>query len=152
MEKVFMEEALKQAKKALEILEVPVGCVIVKDGEIIATGFNKKELNQDPTEHAEIIAIKQASKKLKNWRLSDCDMYVTLEPCAMCAGAIMQSRLKNVYIACMHENFGYCGSVINLLDYNKYDYKVNVETGLCQEEAKQMLLDFFDRLRELKSK
>ena len=112
----FMKEAIKQAKKAYDKEEIPVGAVIVKDGKIIARGYNKKEEKKDTTQHAEIIAIQKASRKIGAWRLQDCEMYVTLEPCAMCTGALIQARLKRVYIGTMDPKTGACGSVLNLLE------------------------------------
>ena len=117
----FMKEALLEAKKAYKKLEIPVGAIIVKDGEIIARAHNIKEEKKDTTKHAEILAIQRASKKLETWRLNDCEMYVTLEPCPMCAGAIIQSRLKKIYIGTMDEKTGACGSVLNLLEDYKFD-------------------------------
>ena len=114
MEEKFMKEALKEAKKAYNKLEVPVGAVIVKDGKIIARGYNQKETKTDTTKHAEIIAIQKASQKLKSWRLLDCEMYVTLEPCSMCAGAIINSRIKKVYYGTSDNKTGAVGSVLNL--------------------------------------
>ena len=116
MYNVFMKAALKEAKKAYEKMEVPVGCVIVKDGKIIARAHNQKETKFDTTKHAEILAIQKASKKLNSWRLLDCEMYVTLEPCAMCAGAIINSRIKKVYIGTMDEKTGACCSKLNLFN------------------------------------
>ena len=147
----FMEEALKQAKKAYEKGEIPVGAVIVKDNKIIARAYNEKEEKKDTTRHAEIIAIQKASKKLNAWRLSDSEMYVTLEPCSMCAGALIQSRIKKVYIGTMDEKTGACGSVLNLLDYD-FNHKVEVETGILQQECEKILKDFFKELRNSKKK
>ena len=149
-EKKFMKEALKEAKKAAEKLEVPVGCVIVKDGKIIARAHNLKETKTDTTEHAEIIAIQKASKKIDAWRLLDCEMYVTLEPCAMCAGAIIQSRIKKVYIGTMDAKTGACGSVLNLFNDYKFNHKVDLETGIEKEECEKVLKNFFKELRKLK--
>ena len=146
----FMKEALKEAKKAYEKLEVPVGCVIVKDGKVIARAHNLKETQADTTKHAEMLAIQKASKKLKAWRLLDCDMYVTLEPCSMCAGALIQSRIHKVYIGAMDEKTGACGSVLNLLEDFKFNHKVNVEYGICQVECEKILKDFFKNLRIIK--
>ena len=146
----FMQEALKEAKKADEKLEVPVGCVIVKDGKIIARAHNLKETKADTTKHAEIIAIQKASKKLEAWRLLDCEMYVTLEPCPMCAGAIIQSRIKKVYIGAMDEKTGACGSVLNLFEDYKFNHNVEVETGIKKEECEKVLKEFFKKLREIK--
>lgn len=146
----FMKEALKEAKKAGEKLEVPVGCVIVKDGKIIARAHNLKETKADTTKHAEIIAIQKASKKLEAWRLLDCEMYVTLEPCSMCAGAIIQSRIRKVYIGAMDEKTGACGSVLNLLQDYPFNHIVEVETGIEKEKCEQILKEFFKKLRKMK--
>lgn len=146
----FMKEAIKEAKKAAEKLEVPVGCVIVKDGKVIAKAHNQKETKADTTKHAEIIAIQRASKKLKAWRLLDCEMYVTLEPCSMCAGAIIQSRIKKIYIGTMDAKTGACGSVLNLLQDYPFNHKVEVETGLEKEECEDILKNFFKQLRQMK--
>ncbi|MBR4260360.1 MAG: tRNA adenosine(34) deaminase TadA [Clostridia bacterium] len=145
-----MKEALKQAQKAYDKLEVPVGAVIVKDGKIIARAYNQKEEKNDTTNHAEILAIKKASKKLGSWRLIDCDMYVTLEPCSMCAGALIQSRIRKVYIGASDEKTGACGSVLNLLEDYKFNHKVEIEKGVLQEECENILKDFFRELRKIK--
>ena len=150
MQEKFMKEALKEAKKAYTKLEIPVGAVIVKDGKIIARAHNIKEEKQDTTKHAEIIAIQKASKKLKGWRLNDCEMYVTLEPCAMCAGAIIQARIKKIYIGTMDEKTGACGSVLNLLKDFKFNHTVEIETGILKDNCEQILKDFFKELRKLK--
>ena len=142
-----MKEALKEAKKAYAIEEIPVGCVIVKDGKIIARGYNKRESVQDVTLHAEMIAIKKACKKLGSWRLEDCDMYVTLEPCPMCSGAIIQSRIKNVYFGAYDLKTGAAGSVFNLFDY-PFNHKVNVVGGVLERECSQIIKDFFKELRQ----
>ncbi len=152
MQEQFMKEALKEAKKAYNKLEIPVGAVIVKDGKIISRAHNIKEEKQDTTKHAEIIAIQKASKKLETWRLNDCEMYVTLEPCSMCAGAIIQSRIKKVYIGTMDEKTGACGSVLNLFKDFKFNHTVELETGILQEDCEKLLKDFFKTLRELKKK
>ena len=146
----FMREALKEAKKAYEKLEVPIGAVIVKDNKIIARGYNLKEEKQNTIKHAEIIAIERASKKLKNWRLNDCEMYVTLEPCPMCAGAIINSRIKKVYIGVKDEKMGACGSKLNLLQDYKFDTSVETENGILEEECKEILQFFFKELRKIK--
>ena len=143
----FMEAALKEAKKAYDKEEVPVGAVIVKDGKVIARAHNLKEIKKDTTKHAEILAIQKASKKLNAWRLTDCEMYVTLEPCSMCAGAIIASRIKKLYIGTMDLKTGACGSVLNLLDYN-FNHKVEVEKGIMQKECEYILKDFFKKLRK----
>lgn len=143
----FMKEAIKEAKKAYKELEVPIGAVIVKDGKIIARGHNQKEKKKDTTMHAEIIAIKKASRKLDSWRLNGCEMYVTLEPCPMCAGAIVNSRLDKIYIGTMDEKNGACGSVTNVLEEFKQNYKVEKEDGICKEECEKILKNFFKQLR-----
>ena len=146
----FMKEAIKQAKKAYDKEEIPVGAVIVKDGKSIARGYNKKEEKKDTTQHAEIIAIQKASRKIGAWRLQDCEMYVTLEPCAMCTGALIQARLKRVYIGTMDPKTGACGSVLNLLEDYKFNHKVEVETNIMQKECEKILKDFFKYLRSKK--
>ena len=150
MKEKFMNEALKEAKKAYNKLEVPIGAVIVKDGKIIAKAHNQKEDKKDTTMHAEIIAIKKASRKINNWRLNDCELYVTLEPCPMCAGAIVNSRFKKIYIGTMDEKNGACGSVSNILEEYKQNFKVELET-LNHESCKKILKDFFKELREVKN-
>lgn len=146
----YMKEAIKQAKKAYSKLEVPVGVVIVKDGKIISRAYNQKEEEKDATRHAEIIAIQKASKELESWRLIDCEMYVTLEPCSMCAGAIIQSRIRKVYIGTMDEKTGSCGSVFNLFEDYKFNHHVEVEYNICKEECETVLKDFFKMLRRSK--
>lgn len=152
MEEKFMREALKEAKKAYDKLEVPVGCVIVKDGKIIARGHNVKETKKDTTKHAEMIAIQKASKKLDSWRLLDCEMYVTLEPCSMCAGAIINARIKKIYIGTLDEKTGACGSVLNLLADYPFNHKVEVKTGILKNDCEKILKDFFKELRESKNR
>ena len=139
MDNKFMKEALKEAQKAYDKLEVPVGCVIVKDGKIIARAHNQKETKLDTTKHAEILAIQKASKKLESWRLLDCEMYVTLEPCPMCAGAIINSRIKKVYIGTKDEKTGACGSKLNLLEDYTFNHKVEIETGIMKNECEEIL-------------
>ena len=146
----FMKEALKEAKKSYQKDEIPVGAVIVKEGKIIARGHNIKETKTDPTKHAEIIAIQKASKKLQTWRLSGCTMYVTLEPCSMCAGSLIQARIDKVVIGTMDEKTGACGSVLNLLSDDKFNHTVQIETGIMQEECKTILQQFFKELRARK--
>ena len=146
----FMKEALKQAQKAYDKQEIPVGAVIVKDHKIIARAYNEKEDKLDTTKHAEILAIQKASKKLKAWRLENCEIYVTLEPCAMCTGALIQARLKRVYIGTMDPKTGACGSVLNLLEDYKFNHKVEVETNIMQKECEKILKDFFKYLRSKK--
>ena len=149
-EEEYMKIALNEAKKAYNKLEVPVGAIIVKDGKIIAKAYNEKEKRKDTTKHAEILAIQRASKKLKTWRLYDCDMYVTLEPCSMCAGALIQARIRKVYIGTMDEKTGACGSVLNLLEDFKFNHKVEVQYGICKNDCEKILKDFFKYLRKSK--
>ena len=146
----YMKEALKEAQKAYKKLEVPVGAIIVKDGKIVARAHNLKETKNDTTKHAEILAIEKASKKLSNWRLIDCEMYVTLEPCPMCAGAIVNSRIKKVNIGAMDEKTGAVGSVLNLFEDYTFNHKVEAETGVMEKECQEHLKKFFKELRELK--
>ena len=147
---IFMKEALKEAKKAYEKLEIPVGAVIVKDGKIIARAHNQKETRFDTTKHAEILAIQKASKKLGAWRLLDCEMYVTLEPCPMCAGAIINSRIKKVYFGTSDEKTGAVGSVLNLFTDFKFNHNVEFEKGVLKDECEGILKDFFKALRKMK--
>ena len=146
----FMKEALKEAKKAYEKLEVPVGAVIVKNGKIIARSHNLKETKKDTTKHAEILAIEKASKKLGAWRLLDCDMYVTLEPCSMCAGAIINARIKKIYIGALDEKTGAAGSVLNLFEDYKFNHNVELEKGILEKECEKILKEFFKDLRKKK--
>ena len=150
MEEKFMKEALKEAKKAYNKLEVPVGAVIVKDGQIIARAHNLKETKYDTTKHAEILAIQKASKKLNSWRLIDCEMYVTLEPCSMCAGTLINSRIKKVYIGASDKKTGAVGSVFNILEDYTFNHKVEYQKGVLQDECENILKDFFKKLREVK--
>ena len=139
----YMKQAIKEAEKEYKKMEVPVGAVIVKDGKIIARAHNQKETKTDTTKHAEILAIQKASKKLKSWRLMDCEMYVTLEPCTMCAGAIINSRIKKIYIGTMDEKTGAAGSKLNLFKDYTFNHYVEVETGVMKEECEKILKDFF---------
>ena len=150
MEEKFMKEALKEAKKAYNKLEVPVGAVIVKNGKIIARGYNQKETKTDTTKHAEIIAIQKASQKLKAWRLLDCEMYVTLEPCSMCAGAIINSRIKKVYYGTSDNKTGAVGSVLNLFEDFTFNHKVEYEKNIMQTECENILKQFFKELKMYK--
>ena len=127
--------------------EIPVGAIIVKDNKIIARAHNIKEAKKDTTKHAEIIAIQKASKKLGAWRLTDCEMYVTLEPCSMCAGALIQSRIKKVYIGTLDEKTGACGSVLNLLEDYPFNHKVEIEKNVMQKECETVIKEFFKMLR-----
>lgn len=142
-----MKEAIKQAKKAYAIEEVPIGCVIVYQDKIIARAYNRRTIDGNTLAHAELIAIKKACKKLGDWRLDDCTMYVTLEPCQMCAGAIVQSRIKKVVIACMNPKAGCAGSVMDLLQVEKFNHQVEKEIGICEDECSTLLSTFFKELR-----
>ena len=143
----YMELALNEAKKAYKIEEIPVGAIIVKEGKVISRAYNQKETKNNPIAHAEILAIERASKKLGRWRLDDCDLYVTLEPCPMCAGAIIQARLKNLYIGTMDPKSGACGSVLDLSKDFPFNHKVNTIVGIKKLECEKILKDFFKQLR-----
>ncbi len=146
----YMKEAIRQAKKAEANKDVPIGCVIVYEDKIIARGYNRRNVDKTTLAHAEILAIKKASKYLGDWRLEDCTMYVTLEPCQMCAGAIVQARIPNVVIGCMNPKAGCAGSIINLLDMKQFNHQVQVERGVLEEECSNMMKEFFAWLRESK--
>ena len=146
----YMKAALREAKKAYKLEEVPIGCVIVQNDKIIARGYNRRNTDKNTLAHAEISAIKKASKKTGDWRLEDCTMYVTLEPCQMCAGAIVQSRLGKVVIGSMNPKAGCAGSVINLLQMKQFNHQVEMVTGVLEEECSTMLSGFFQELREKK--
>ena len=147
MKETYMKEALKEASKAKKLNEVPIGCVIVKDNKIIGRGYNRRMKDKNTLSHAELNAIKKASKKLKDWRLDDCEMYVTTEPCQMCSGAIVQSRIKKVYIGCMNPKAGCAGSIMNLLQVDKFNHQVEIESGVLEEECSSILKDYFKELR-----
>lgn len=148
MSEKYMNEALKEAKKAFEKEEVPIGALIVKDGKIIARAHNLRETKKEACAHAEIIAIHKACKKLEAWRLEDCDMYVTLEPCAMCAGAIINARIRKLYIGAPEPKTGAVGSKLNLLEDITFNHKVDVERGVCEEKAINIMKDFFKKIRK----
>ena len=150
MKEKFMKEALKEAKKAYKKDEIPVGAVIVKDNKIIARAHNLKESKNNSVYHAEILAIQKACKKLNSWRLLDCEMYVTLEPCSMCAGALINSRIKKVYIGTADEKTGACGSKLNLLEDFKFNHIVEIEKYILKDECEEILKDFFKNLRKRK--
>jgi len=143
MKEFFMKKALEQACNALELDEVPVGAIIVRGDQIISVGHNLKETTKDPTAHAEILALRRASEVLGGWRLIDCDMYVTLEPCAMCCGAIIQARIRKLYIGTMDPKGGAAGSKLNLLNDYGFNHKCEIEAGLLEEECSQILKSFF---------
>lgn len=148
----YMKAAIREAKKAYKLEEVPIGCVIVQNDKIIARGYNRRNTDKNTLAHAEMSAIKKASKKTGDWRLEDCTMYVTLEPCQMCAGAIVQSRLGKVVIGSMNPKAGCAGSVINLLQMKQFNHQVEMETGILEEECSAMLSGFFQELREKKKR
>jgi len=148
----YMKAAIREARKAYALEEVPIGCVIVQNDKIIARGYNRRNTDKNTLAHAEMSAIKKASKKTGDWRLEDCTMYVTLEPCQMCAGAIVQSRLGRVVIGSMNPKAGCAGSVINLLQMKQFNHQVEMETGVLEEECSTMLSGFFQELREKKKK
>ena len=150
VEERYMKEAIKQAKKAYAIDETPIGCVIVYEDRIIARGYNRRNTDKSTLAHAEITAIKKACKKLGDWRLEGCTLYVTLEPCPMCAGAIVQSRIDRVVVGSMNPKAGCAGSVLNILQTEGFNHQVEIETGILGEECSQMLSSFFRELRELK--
>lgn len=145
----FMKQALNEAKKAYKKEEIPVGAVIVYDGKIIARAHNLKESKKSSISHAEILAIQKANKKLNGWRLENCEMYITLEPCMMCMGAIINSRIKKIYIGTLDPKAGACESVINIANY-KFNHLVDIETGILKEECEYILKDFFKMLRNKK--
>ena len=147
--KIFIEKAIKEAKKAEKIGEVPIGAVIVRNGEIISSGYNKRETHKNALLHAEIEAIDNACKKLGSWRLIDCDLYVTLEPCPMCAGAIINSRIKTLIFGAKDEKAGSCGSVINLFEL-RYNHRPEIISGVMEKKCRSLLSDFFKNLRKNK--
>ncbi len=151
-EEKYMRAAIREAKKAYALEEVPIGCVIVRKEKIIARGYNRRNTDKNTLAHAELSAIKKASKKCGDWRLEDCTMYVTLEPCQMCAGAIIQSRIKKVVIAAKNPKAGCAGSVLNLLQIPEFNHQAEVEYGVLEEECSEMLSRFFRELREKKKK
>lgn len=146
----YMKEAIRQAKRAYALGEVPIGCVIVYDGKIIGRGYNRRTIDKNVLAHAEIVAIKKACKKIGDWRLEDCTMYVTLEPCQMCSGAIVQSRMKKVVIGCMNPKAGCAGSILNLLQMDAFNHQVELEIGVLGDECSQIMKQFFQELREKK--
>ncbi|MBQ8527339.1 MAG: tRNA adenosine(34) deaminase TadA [Lachnospiraceae bacterium] len=148
LDEKYMGQALKLAKKAAEFDEVPIGCVIVHEGKVIARGYNRRNTDKSTLAHAEITAIRKASRKISDWRLEECTMYVTLEPCQMCAGAIVQARLPRVVIGAMNPKAGCAGSVLNLLEMKEFNHRVDVTRGILEEECSQVLKDFFSGLRK----
>lgn len=146
----YMKEAIKQAKKAAAAGDVPIGCIIVKDDKIIARGYNKRNAKKTTLAHAELLAIEKASKKLGDWRLEECTMYITLEPCQMCAGAIVQARIPRVVVGAMNKKAGCAGSVLNLFQVQEFNHQVEFQKGILEEECASMLSDFFKTLRSKK--
>lgn len=146
----FMKLAIGQAKKAVKINEVPIGCVIVYDGKIIGRGYNRRNTDKTTLGHAEITAIKKASRYMQDWRLEGCTLYVTLEPCQMCAGAIIQARIPRVVIGSMNSKAGCAGSVLNILQMPQFNHQAEVVRGVCEEQCSTMLSSFFKELREKK--
>lgn len=143
----YMKEALKQAKKAYALGEVPIGCVIVYQGKIIGRGYNRRNTDKNTLAHAEITAINKASKFIGDWRLEDCTLYVTLEPCQMCAGAIVQARIPEAVIGCMNPKAGCAGSILNVLEMPEFNHQVSVTRGILEQECSDMLKTFFSELR-----
>ena len=145
----FMKEAIRQAKKAGTIGDVPIGCVIVHEGKIIARGYNKRNKNKTVLAHAELLAMSKACKIIGDWRLEECTMYITLEPCQMCAGAIVQARIPRVVIGSMNPKAGCGGSILNLLEMQEFNHQVDGTRGVLEEECSEMLSAFFKELRRI---
>ncbi|RBP37984.1 tRNA adenosine(34) deaminase TadA [Garciella nitratireducens] len=150
--KEFMKLALKEAEKAFDKGEVPIGAIIVKNEKVIAKAHNQKENLKDPTAHAEILVIREAAKILGTWRLAGCELYVTIEPCPMCAGAVVQSRIQRLVIGAMEPKFGGAGSIFNIVNHPKLNHKIEVIEGTLEEECLQLMQDFFKRLRQKRKK
>ncbi len=148
----FMREAIRQAKKAAKLMEVPIGCVLVKDGKIVARGYNRRNTDKTTLAHAEIAVIHKASKAFADWRLEECTLYVTLEPCPMCAGAIVQARIPRVVAGCMNPKAGCAGSVLNILNTPGLNHKVEFEKGVLEQECSELLQSFFGELRRNRKK
>lgn len=144
----YMKEAIRQAKKAYALDEAPIGCVIVYQDKIIGRGYNRRTVDKNTLAHAELIAIKKASKKMNDWRLEECTLYVTLEPCQMCSGAIVQARIPRVVVGCMNPKAGCAGSILNLLDMKEFNHQADLTTGVLGEECSEMMKRFFKELRE----
>lgn len=151
-EEKYMKEAIRQARKAWKLQEVPIGCVIVKDGKVIARGYNRRNTDKNTLAHAELQAIRKASRAVGDWRLEGCTMYITLEPCQMCAGAIVQARIPKVVIGSRNPKAGCAGSILNLLNIPEFNHQVELEEGVLEEECSVMLTDFFRELRERRKK
>ena len=151
-EEKYMRAALREAKKAYALGEVPIGCVLVADDKIIARGYNRRKTDLNTLSHAETNAIRKASKKTGDWRLEQCTMYVTLEPCQMCAGAIVQARIPKVYIGTMNPKAGCAGSLLNLLQFPAFNHQVEIETGILKDDCAAILTNFFKEMRDKKKK
>ena len=151
-EEKYMRAALREAGKAYALGEVPIGCVLVADGKIIARGYNRRKTDKNTLSHAELTAIRKAGKKTGDWRLEQCTMYVTLEPCQMCAGAIVQARIPKVYIGTMNPKAGCAGSLLNLFQFPAFNHQVEIETGILQEECAAIITSFFKEMRDKKKK
>lgn len=150
MDVKYMKEAIRQARKAYALREVPIGCVIVYEDKIIGRGYNRRTIDKNTLAHAELQAIRKASRRMDDWRLEECTMYVTLEPCQMCSGAIVQSRMKRVVVGCMNPKAGCAGSIMNLLQVPQFNHQVELTTGVLEEECSLMLKSFFKELRQKK--
>ena len=148
----YMKEAIRQARKAYAIGEVPIGCVIVYKDKIIGRGYNRRMADKNTLSHAELIAIRKASRKMDDWRLEECTMYVTLEPCQMCSGAIVQSRMSRVVVGCMNPKAGCAGSILNLLQMKEFNHQAELTTGVLEVECSKMMKDFFKELRSRRTK
>ena len=146
----YMKEAVKQAKKAYALGEVPIGCVIVYEDKIIGRGYNRRTIDKNTLAHAELQAIRKASRKMNDWRLEDCTLYVTLEPCQMCSGAIVQARIRRVVVGCMNPKAGCAGSIMNLLQVPQFNHQVELTTGIMGEECSRMMKTFFKELGQKK--
>ena len=147
-DETYMREAIRQAKKAWKLQEVPIGCVIVKDGKILARGYNRRNTDKNTLAHAELLAIRRASRAVGDWRLEECTMYITLEPCQMCAGAIVQSRIPRVVIGSRNPKAGCAGSILNLLQVPAFNHQVELTERILEEECSALLKNFFKELRE----
>ena len=148
----YMRQAIRQAKKAYELGETPIGCVIVYGGKVIGRGYNRRTVDKNTLAHAELTAIRKACRKMGDWRLEDCPLYVTLEPCQMCSGAIVQARIPRVVVGCMNPKAGCAGSVLNLLHMKEFNHQAELTTGVLGEECSAMMKQFFKELRESKKK
>lgn len=151
-EEKYMKEAIRQARKAWKLNEVPIGCVIVREYRIIARGYNRRNTDKNTLAHAELLAIRKASRAVGDWRLEDCTMYITLEPCQMCAGAIVQARIPRVVIGSRNPKAGCAGSILNLLDIPAFNHQAELTEGVLGEECSALMTDFFRELRERRKK